>query len=267
MSNSIYMIINKVVIPAAGLGSRLLKLSLTQPKELLPIVDKPAIDFAIDEAIEAGFTQACIVTSEDKKPLLNKHLFEKNIDITYLIQRHPLGLGHAIHVAKEWVSGEGFGVILPDDLYDSAALLTQMVNYTEIHQRSSLATFAILPKQARNYGVASLELANEVYNVTKLLEKPTDESPDYKNAVMGRYVLTDEIWEYLNINKVGINGEIQLTDALNDLANQNNMSAFIAMEKRIDIGSPRGWLEANIYFGCKEYGKKFINDITDSINT
>ena len=259
------------VLPVAGLGSRFLPITKSIPKEMLPIIDKPLIQFAIEEAIEAGIEKIVFVTSYTKKAIedyfsinleLEKRLLQSNkenliekihpkyfdkVEFSYVIQEEPNGLGHAILQAKDLVDDEFFGVILADDLLvNEIGCLSQLLNIHHENNSSVLGVFAADPEKISNYGVIDGVLDGDSYKLNNIIEKPKVEEAPSNLAVFGRYILSKEIFNHLENTNPGINGEIQLTDAIKSLIEKDAVRATEIMGKRFDCGSKEGYISAII---------------------
>ncbi len=250
------MFVNKAVIPAAGLGSRLSRITRATPKELIPLVDRPAIDWVIEESIESGVDRICVVTAPRKLEALRAHLSDVDADITFLLQTHALGLGHAVSIARQWCGDDPFAVVLPDDLFLGDAVLSRLANHTEVTETSCLSLTELPEPLLSRYGVAAIEpLAAGGYAVNGLVEKPALGEAPSLYTVSGRYVLTPEIWPHLERATPGHNGEIQLTDALAAMARDGRLHGLPTFGERHDLGSPQSWLAANIAYARELYGK------------
>jgi len=238
------MAITKAVIPAAGLGTRFLPATKAMPKEMLPVVDKPAIQYVVEEAVNAGLRDLLMITGRNKNALENhfdratelEALLEKKgdharlreviystqlADMHYVRQKDPLGLGHAVLRAKMHVGSEPFAVLLGDDLIDHRdVLLSRMIEVHDTHEASVIALMEVPPESAHLYGIATVEKTDQddVVRVTGLVEKPAAGSQPSNFAVIGRYILQPEVFGVLEHTSPGSGGEIQLTDALNSLA-------------------------------------------------
>jgi len=283
--------IKKAVIPVAGLGTRILPASKSVPKEMLPVVDKPLIQYIIEEALAGGIEDIVLITRQGKSAIEN-HFdtdFEletilaqkgkgetlaviKNIvqmmNIISVRQKQPLGLGHAILCAKPLISDEPFAVLLPDDLVDSnTPCIGQLL---EIYQETGAPVVAVeqVPKKdISRYGVIDPEYVRDgLYKAKKLIEKPSPEEAPSDLGVIGRYILTPEIFNVLEHIPFGRGGELQLTDALNRLAQMNTVYAYEFKGKRYDAGDKLGYLKANVMYGLKHPKlkkpfKQFLKDI------
>ena len=259
------------VLPVAGLGSRFLPITKSIPKEMLPIIDKPLIQFAIEEAIEAGIEKIVFVTSHTKKAIenyfsinseLEKRLIQSNkenlvekihpkyldkVEFSYVFQEEPNGLGHAILQAKDLVDDEYFGIILADDLLvHEIGCLSQLLNIHHENNSSVLGVFTADPKKISNYGVIDGALDGNSYKIKNIVEKPKGEEAPSNLAVFGRYILSKEIFNHLENTNPGVNGEIQLTDAIKSLIEKDAVRAIEIMGKRFDCGSKEGYISAII---------------------
>ena len=259
------------VLPVAGLGSRFLPITKSIPKEMLPIIDKPLIQFAIEEAIEAGIEKIVFVTSYTKKAIedyfsinseLEKRLLQSNkenliekihpkyldeVEFSYVFQEEPNGLGHAILQAKDLVDDEYFGIVLADDLLvHEIGCLSQLLNIHHENNSSVLGVFAADPGKISNYGDIDGVLDGDSYKLNNIIEKPKVEEAPSNLAVFGRYILSKEIFNHLENTNPGINGEIQLTDAIKSLIEKDAVRATEIMGKRFDCGSKEGYISAII---------------------
>lgn len=271
------MKVRKAVITAAGWGTRFLPITRSQPKEMLPLVNKPLIHYAVQEAIDAGIQQVVIVTARNKRAIEDyfdrsfelEHLLETKgktellsemrrisdmVNICYIRQKEQLGLGHAVLTAKEIIAGEPFAVILPDDIIDSRVpVLKQMIEVYERYQASVVAVEKVVPKDTTKYGmIAARKESNGIFQVTGLVEKPEPENAPSDLGVVGRYILTPEIFAALESTPTGKGGEIQLTDALQILREKQTMYACAFKGVRYDTGNPLGWLKAAVAYGLKD---------------
>jgi UTP--glucose-1-phosphate uridylyltransferase len=265
------MKVRKAVIPAAGLGTRFLPATKAQPKEMLPLLDKPAIQYVVEEAVRAGLTEILIVTGRGKRSIEDH--FDRSIElevfleqrgqleelkavreisdmaeIHYIRQKDPLGLGHAVSVAEAFVGGEPFAVLLGDDIMaDSNPLLTDMLAVHERYGRSVLAGFEVSRQEISLYGAIAPEfIEDRLARVLSVVEKPDPDDAPSNLAVIGRYVLTPEIFDCLRATPPGKGGEIQLTDAINLLAQQQAVYAWTFEGGRYDVGNMLDYLKATI---------------------
>ena len=270
------MKVRKAVIPAAGLGTRFLPATKAIPKEMLPIVDKPTIQYIVEEVIASGIEDVLIITGrnkgsieehfdraielEDNLEKNNKEEFleeirkiSKMINIHTVRQKDPLGLGHAIYCAKSFVGNEPFAVLLGDDIVDSQKpCLKQMLEIYEEYQSSILGVQAVEWENVNKYGIVSGTKINErMYTVNNLVEKPHKHDAPSNIAILGRYIITPKIFEVLENTKSGVGGEIQLTDGLKELCNIEEVYAYIFEGRRYDVGNKLGFLEATVDYALK----------------
>jgi UTP--glucose-1-phosphate uridylyltransferase len=268
------MRVRKAVFPAAGWGTRFLPATKAQPKEMLPLVDKPVIQYAVEEAVAAGIEQVIIITSSQKRAIedhfdLNvelEQLLEARGDIemlrqiraisdlaqvSYVRQKEQLGLGHAVLVAKELVGHEPFAVILSDDVVvgDQPCIGQLISAYQETHS-SVVAVMPVAEQETRRYGIIGGDLASpandRLYKVHNLVEKPLPEDAPSNLAIIGRYVLTPKIFEKLEQTPHGAGGEIQLTDAIKALMQEQDVYGYAFDGVRYDAGTTMGWLKASV---------------------
>ena len=269
--------IRKAVLPVAGLGTRFLPATKAIPKEMLPIVDKPLIQYAIEEAISAGINEFIFVTRRDKGSIeahfkeaidLEQELDARNKpdllaainfispnDFSFLsiIQEEPLGLGHAVLCAKDAVGSEPFAVILPDDLImNDVGCLKQMADVYEHHQCGVVAVENVPATETDKYGIVSTKAHDLSTSImTSIIEKPKPEDAPSTLAVVGRYILPATIFTLLEQTQKGAGGEIQLTDAISMLLEDEQILAYEFEGKRFDCGSKLGYLQANVEYGLK----------------
>jgi UTP--glucose-1-phosphate uridylyltransferase len=272
------MIINKAVFPVAGLGTRFFPATKVIPKEMLPIVDKPIIQYATDEAINAGITELIFVISKTKMIIrdhyseahvLNAELLKKEkhdliemlsdvipagIKCSYVDQAQALGLGHAVLCARDLVGDEPFAVILPDDMIDddSTGCLSQMMDVFRDYKESIVAIENINPADTDQYGVVSAEpVTSSTYKMFDIIEKPSPETAPSSLAVVGRYILTSTIFDLLVNLGEGAGGEIQLSDGIKKLLDIESVYAYEFSGRRYDCGSKLGYLKANLNYALK----------------
>ena len=270
------MRVRKAVIPAAGLGTRFLPISKSVPKELLPILDKPMVQYGIEEAVAAGIEHIIIVTSPGKEalenyfskdPILERHLIESGsqellekvqrvsslAEMSFVIQQQPLGLGHAVLIAKDRVGDEPFLLILPDDvIWDTEGASRQMLRVFEKYGSSVVAVEEVPLDAVRNYGVVDSTLIDErVHQINGLVEKPDPANAPSNLAIVGRYILTSQIFECLERTTPGAKGEIQITDGMALLLERQSMYAYLFRGDRYDAGTPMGFLRASVEIGLK----------------
>ncbi len=267
----------KAVIPAAGLGTRFLPATKAMPKEMLPIVDKPTIQYIIEEAIASGIEEILIITGKNKRAIedhfdrsleLEIDLEEKNkqdllaivksvsslADIHYIRQKEAKGLGHAIYCARTFVGNEPFAVLLGDDIVynETQPCLKQMLDVFDEYQCSVLGVQEVPDADVSKYGiVAGEKIKDRLYRVDDLVEKPTPEEVPSNVAILGRYLITPEIFPILEKTQPGKGGEIQLTDALRELAKKEPMVAYSFMGRRYDVGDKQGFLEATVEYALR----------------
>lgn len=288
--------IRKAVFPVAGLGTRFLPVTKASPKEMLPVVDKPLIQYAVEEAIEAGITELIFITGRNKRAIADhfdkayeleddlqkknktemldvvRNIIPQNVTCIYIRQPQALGLGHAVLCAKAAVGNEPFAVLLADDLIhnNKKGCLHQMVKIFEENNSSVIAVETVSRSETRNYGIVGLDKSRRGLNKIKsIVEKPSPEKAPSNLGVVGRYILTPGIFNALEITNKGAGGEIQLTDAIADLLNKEDVYSFKFEGTRYDCGSKLGYLQANVEYGLKhselnkefsEYLRKLIQD-------
>lgn len=266
------MKIRKAVIPAAGFGTRFLPATKAMPKEMLPIIDKPTIQYVVEEAIASGIEEILIITGKGKRAIedhfdssleLEYELEKKNnielleiiknvsalADIHYIRQKDPKGLGHAVYFAKTFVGNEPFAVLLGDDVVhnEKKPCLKQMLECYEEYGASILGVQEVIKKDLSKYGIIDgTKVADRLYKVNNLVEKPAADKAPSNLAILGRYIINPGIFDILAHTSPGKGGEIQLTDALRELAAQEDMYAFIFEGRRYDLGSKQGFLEATV---------------------
>lgn len=281
------MKIKKAIFPVAGLGSRFLPATKAIPKEMLPVVDKPLIQYAVEEAVQAGVEQMIFVTGRTKNAIMDhfdkayeleteleqrnkialleivRGIVPEHVSCIYIRQSEALGLGHAVLCAEPAVDNETVAVILADDLIDGGrkASLTQMVELYEQHHCSVLGVETVPHKETGKYGVVSFEEQNGLTNVTGIVEKPKPADAPSNLAVVGRYILTPEIFNILRTTGKGAGGEIQLTDAIAKLLGKEQVLAHAFTGKRYDCGSKLGYLQATVEYAFKheELSQDFKN--------
>ena len=267
------MQIRKAVIPTAGLGTRFLPVTMSVPKELLPIVDRPLLQYVIEEAAEAGVEEVIIVTSPGKEsisdyfqphPALEQRLAGSGEDellakvveagnlakVSFVLQHEALGLGHAVLMAKNAVGDEPFVVILPDDIIvRSPGVISQMVQVSEDMNAGVIAVEVVPWEVVHNYGVVdAAPVANRVHKIQGLVEKPPREEAPSNLTIVGRYILPPQIFGCLEKTQPGAKGEIQLTDGLLTLLQDHELFAFEFLGNRYDGGTPMGLLRASLAF-------------------
>ena len=274
------MKVKKAVIPAAGLGTRFLPVTKSVPKEMLPIVDKPTIQYIIEEIVDSGIEEILIITGRNKDVIVN-HFdnvpeLEFNLkmkgkdaelkmieDITNMAkiftvrQKEAKGLGHAVLCAREFVGDEPFAVVLGDDIVynPEKPALKQMIEVFDEYQASVIGVQTVAEDQVDKYGIVSgTAVADGIVAVNDLVEKPAVGTAPSNLAILGRYVITPEIFEILEHTGRGAGGEIQLTDALKTLAGRQKMYAYDFKGRRYDVGDKLGFLEATVEYGLRTPG-------------
>lgn len=270
------MKIRKAIIPAAGLGTRFLPATKAMPKEMLPIVDKPTIQYIVEEAVASGIEDIIIVTGKGKRAIedhfdtsfeLENNLNEKGkwklleevrkssemADIHYIRQKEPKGLGHAIWCARKFIGDEPFAVLLGDDVVESEEpCLKQMIDVYDEQQASVVGVQPVPWNEVSRYGIVDgMEIRDRVYLANQLVEKPeVDKSPS-NLAIMGRYILTPAIFGILEEQRAGVNGEIQLTDAISRLRETQRIIAYNFSGLRHDVGEKLGFIETSIHYALQ----------------
>jgi len=268
------MKVNKVVFPVAGLGSRFLPATKSIPKEMLPIIDKPLIQYAVDEAVDAGFSELIFITSNTKKAIQDHFKFNPDLNISnltedkknflseihrvipshvsckYIIQDEPLGLGHAILQAKEAIGEDPFAVVLADDLIDSKqGVLKQMLDHYNDENSSIISVQKIMKSESINYGIIEFKEVNkDLMKIINIVEKPSPENAPSNYGVVGRYILSSKIFSMLDKVSAGVGNEIQLTDAIKLLLKTNPIYSYKFNGTRYDCGTKIGFIRANIAF-------------------
>ena len=282
----------KAVIPVAGLGTRLLPATKSQPKEMLPIVDRPAIHYVVEEASKSGIESILIITGRGKEAIenyfdhsfeLERILKEKNKDellktvrdisemakVFYVRQKEPLGLGHAIYQAKGFIKDEPFGVLLADDIFIyETPPLRKLIDVYEKFKGIVIGVKRVPRENVSMYGIVKVEKISEgVYEVIDLIEKPDPSLAPSNIAIIGRYILVPSIFNSIEKTKPGKNNEIQLTDAIKNLLGKEKIFAVEIEEERFDVGDKLGFLVANVAFGLKDktFGKALKEKIKEVI--
>lgn len=270
------MKIRKAVIPAAGLGTRFLPATKSVPKEMIPLVDKPTLQYIVEEAVAAGIEDILIITGRTKRAVEDH--FDKSYEletelekggkteylkmmqdisnlanIQYVRQREAKGLGHAIYCAKSFAENEPFAVLLGDDVVDAEVpCLKQMIDCFDKYQSTILGVQTVSDEDTSKYGIVKgVRLDDRMYTVEDMVEKPAPGTAPSNVAVLGRYIITPEIFRCLEETKPGAGGEIQLTDALRILTAKEKMYAYDFIGRRYDVGSKQGYLEATVEFALK----------------
>lgn len=284
--------VKKAIIPAAGLGSRFLPATKAQPKEMLPVVDKPTLQYIIEEAVNSGIEEILIITGRNKSSIEDH--FDKSVEleleleksgktellklvqdisnmvnIHYIRQKEPKGLGHAVYCAKSFIGDEPFAILLGDDIVDAKIpCLKQLINAYDENGAAILGVKEVERTQVDKYGIVEgVKKSENLYEVSDLVEKPEVEKAPSNIAILGRYIITPKIFEILENTAPGKNGEIQLTDALRTLLKQEKMYAYIFEGKRYDIGDKAGFIEATIDFALQrqELRDKVLEILKDRV--
>lgn len=270
------MKVRKAIIPAAGLGTRFLPATKAMPKEMLPIVDKPTIQYIVEEAVASGIEDIIIVTGKGKRAIedhfdhsfeLEHNLFEKGkfklldevqkssrmVDIHYIRQKEPKGLGHAIWCARKFIGDEPFAVLLGDDIVKAEKpCLKQMIEQYERYNASILGVQTVPDNEVSRYGIVDARCIGErFYNVNNLVEKPKQEETPSNLAILGRYILSPKIFEILSNQEPGAGGEIQLTDAIAALNHYEAVYAYDFEGIRYDVGEKMGFIKTSIEFALE----------------
>ena len=288
------MKIKKAIIPAAGLGTRMLPATKSMPKEMLPVFDKPTLQYIIEEAISSGIEEILIVTGRNKQSIENH--FDKSVelelelekskkyelleqirkisefcDIHYIRQREPKGLGHAIYRAKTFISNDPFAVLLGDDIvYSKKPCLKQLIEVYEEKNSPILGVQRVKKEDVNKYGIVYGEKVSEKLTlVENMVEKPQVEEAKSDIAILGRYIITSDIFEALEQTSPGKNGEIQITDALYTLMQKRAIYAYEFDGKRYDLGDKLGLLKASIEFGLRDETseneiKEYLKNLNDT---
>lgn len=292
------MKIRKAIIPAAGLGTRFLPATKAMPKEMLPIVDKPTIQYIVEEAVASGIEDIIIVTGKGKRAIedhfdysfeLEHNLQSKEkwdllsevrkssemADIHYIRQKEPKGLGHAIWCARKFIGSEPFAVLLGDDIVEAEVpCLKQMIDVYERYQSSVVGVQPVPWNEVSRYGIVDgLSIGERVYQANRLVEKPQEDIAPSNLAILGRYILTPRIFDLLGEQHEGVNGEIQLTDAISRLGELERVLAYHFEGQRHDVGEKLGFIETTIHYALQhqelrenllQYMKQTIHDIEHS---
>lgn len=270
------MKVKKAIIPAAGIGTRFLPATKAMPKEMLPIVDKPTIQYIVEEAVESGIEDIIIVTGKGKRAIedhfdnsfeLEHNLLEKGkfdlltevqkssklVDIHYIRQKEPRGLGHAIWCARKFIGNDPFAVLLGDDIVTAKKpCLQQMMELYDRYNASIIGVKTVSDDEVSRYGIVDgSPLDHRFYSVNNLVEKPKKENAPSNLAIMGRYILNPKIFEILSCQTPGAGGEIQLTDAIAELNKQEAIYAYDFEGIRYDVGEKRGFIQTTIEFALQ----------------
>ena len=272
-------VVKKAVIPAAGLGTRFLPATKAQPKEMLPIVDKPTLQYIIEEAVASGVEEILIITGRNKKSIEDH--FDKSVElelelenkgktdlleivrgisnmvnIHYIRQKEPKGLGDAIYCARYFIGDEPFAIMLGDDMVDNGQgppCLKQLIDAYETHNASILGVQEVDKENTDKYGIIDgQKLSDNIYKVKALVEKPDPDQAPSNVAILGRYIITPQIFDILGQIPPGKNGEIQLTDALEILKDKEEMYAYVFEGRRYDLGDKLGFLQATVDAALKK---------------
>ena len=271
------MKVRKAIIPAAGLGTRFLPATKAQPKEMLPIVDKPTLQYIIEEAIESGIEEILIITGRNKSSIENH--FDRSVEleleleksekiellkkvrkisdmvnIHYIRQKEPKGLGHAIHCAKSFIGNEPCAVLLGDDIVHnpSKPCLKQLIDAYDQYKTTILGVQEVASEDVYKYGIVEgVHIEDRVYKVKDLIEKPSVEDAPSNIAILGRYIINPIIFEILEHIKPGKGGEIQLTDGLKELSKREAVYAYKFEGRRYDVGDKQGFLEATVEYALR----------------
>lgn len=286
------MTVKKAIIPAAGLGTRFLPATKAQPKEMLPIVDKPTLQYIIEEAVNSGIEEILIITGRNKKSIEDH--FDKSVEleleleskgkedllkeireisdmanIHFIRQKEPRGLGHAIHCAKTFIGNEPFAVLLGDDIvYSEKPCLKQMIEAYDEYKTTILGVQEVPKDDVSKYGIIEgLHIEDRIYKVKSLIEKPAPEEAPSNIAILGRYIINPAIFEILEHTQPGKNGEIQLTDALKELSQIEAMYAYNFQGRRYDVGDKEGFLEATVEYALRreDLKEEFMRYLTKTV--
>lgn len=277
--------IRKAIIPAAGFGTRFLPVTKAQPKEMLPLINKPAIQYIVEEAVASGIEDILIVTGRNKRAIEDH--FDHNIelehflkqqgkwaqyeevleiakmaDVHFIRQKEQRGLGHAVLCARSFVGNEPFAVLLGDDVIDnpSKPALRQMIEQFHAHGKTVVGVQPVLPEEVSKYGViAGRQIENHVYELEDLVEKPDSDKAPSNLAIVGRYVIQPEIFDILEYTEPGRGDEIQLTDALRVLCHEQGMHARLLEGDRHDIGDKWGYVKATLSLALQ------VEDLRDNL--
>jgi UTP--glucose-1-phosphate uridylyltransferase len=282
----------KAVIPAAGLGTRFLPITKAQPKEMLPVFNKPTIQYVVEEIVQSGIDDILIITGKNKRAIedhfdrsLELEMSLKNhekeeflkeveklsaVDIHYIRQKEQRGLGDAIYAAKKYVGNEPFAVLLGDTIsFDKTPCTKQMINVFEEVKAPVIAVEKVPKEKISNYGIISFEKVGDgLLRIKDLVEKPDPEEAPSNYGIIGRYILTPEIFKMIEETKPGKGGEIQLTDALRLLRKKGPMYAYEFKGKRYDIGNMMDWLKSSVELALadesvKEEFKNFLKEVVE----
>lgn len=268
--------VRKAIIPAAGLGTRFLPATKAMPKEMLPIINKPTIQYIVEEAVESGIEDIIIVTGKGKRAIedhfdyafeLETNLFEKgklklleevrrpsSVDIHYIRQKEPKGLGHAVWCARRFIGDEPFAVLLGDDIVHSdVPCLKQLIQQYEQTETSVIGVQPVPDQETVRYGIIDpLEKQGRLYQVKSFVEKPKLGTAPSNLAIMGRYILTPDIFDILSMQEEGAGGEIQLTDAIQKLNRKQGVSAYHFEGSRYDVGEKLGFILTTLEYAMRD---------------
>lgn len=286
--------VRKAIIPAAGLGTRFLPATKAMPKEMLPIVDKPTIQYIVEEAIASGIEDIIIVTGKGKRSIedhfdnafeLEQNLLEKKkfdllkevqksskmVDIHYIRQKEPMGLGHAIWCARKFIGDEPFAVLLGDDIVQNEKpCLRQLMDEYEKTYSSIIGVQQVPESETHRYGIIDpISQEGRRYQVRKFVEKPAQGTAPSNLAILGRYILTPDIFRFLEERNIGAGGEIQLTDAIQKLNEIQRVFAYDFEGKRYDVGEKMGFITTTIEFALqheelKDELQAYLQDIVNT---
>ena len=276
------MNVRKAIIPAAGLGTRFLPATKAMPKEMLPIVDKPTIQYIVEEAVESGIEDILIVTGKGKRAIedhfdssfeLEQNLYEKGkfdlldavqkssklVDIHYIRQKEPRGLGHAIWCARKFIGNEPFAVLLGDDIVQAEKpCLKQMIEQYNRYNASIIGVQHVPDEEVSRYGIVDgTQIADRFYSIANLVEKPKREESPSNLAILGRYILSPRIFDILGNQTPGAGGEIQLTDAIAGLNRYEAIYAYDFEGVRYDVGEKLGFIQTTIEFALQREDLRF----------
>lgn len=285
--------VKKAVIPAAGLGTRFLPATKAMPKEMLPILDKPTIQYIVEEAVEAGIEDIIIVTGKHKRAIEDhfdqsmeletilenkgKHELLEKVEhatglanIFYVRQKNPKGLGHAIHTARQFIGSEPFAVLLGDDIVDNEGgkpAIGQLIEHYELHQSSVIGVKTVPEADVPRYGIVEYDShKGNCYHLDNMYEKPDPGVTDSRLAIMGRYVLTPSVFDHLEKGKIGAGGEIQLTDAIRAISDSGEDVYAVDFEgHRYDVGAKRGFVKTTIEYALKSDMKEELLDFMEKM--
>lgn len=285
--------VKKAVIPAAGLGTRFLPATKAMPKEMLPILDKPTIQYIVEEAVAAGIEDIIIVTGKHKRAIedhfdqsmeLETILENKGQDdllekvehatglanIFYVRQKKPKGLGHAIHTARQFIGDEPFAVLLGDDIVDNEGgtpAIGQLIEHYERHHSSVIGVKSVPAEDVSRYGIVEYDShEGNCYHLNNMYEKPAPGVTDSRLAIMGRYVLTPSVFSHLAKGEIGAGGEIQLTDAIRGIAEEGEDVYAVDFEgRRHDVGAKRGFVKTTIEYALKSDMKEELLDFMEEM--